>query len=630
MKTAHRSGGATLTWLVAGLMVLPAFTGSAHAWWNKDWTIRKKITIDTSAKGVAIAEAIGSTAVLVRLHDGNFQFAGAKEDGSDLRFVTEDDKTLLPFHTEKYDGLLSEAFVWVKVPDIQPGQPKSFWLYYGNAGTDATRVEDAKATYDADTVLVYHFAEQGVPAADSTSNGNTAENAGTPSAGSMIGSGLRFTGANTVLVPASPSLAWTEGGTMTWSAWIKPSALEPEAVIFSRREGGNAFVIGMANGVPFVEVTNASGAQRSSPGEPVAANSWKHLAAVAAGSTITLYVDGVQYGVLDAALPALNSSLVIGGNEGAESGGFGGEIDELTISKVARPAGFVKLAAIGEGGGEQAQALIAHAPEEQKTGWFSGGGTMTVLLGSLTVDGWIVIVILAFMAVGSWWLMWTKIRYLNSVSKGNELFMREWKQVATDLTALDDGDSEHFGSMQLDEKAQRAMRNASVYRIYHIGVEEIRHRLAADNAVEGTRQGLAGRSIQAIRASLDGGLVRESQKLNRLIVFLTICISGGPFLGLLGTVVGVMITFAAIAAAGDVNVNAIAPGIAAALLATVAGLVVAIPALFGYNYIISRVKDAKDDMAIFIDEFVTKMAEFYRETPARNNRQSELLEEAVH
>ncbi len=96
------------------------------------------------------------------------------------------------------------------------------------------------------------------------------------------------------------------------------------------------------------------------------------------------------------------------------------------------------------------------------------------------------------------------------------------------------------------------------------------------------------------------------------MVLLTIAISGGPFLGLLGTVVGVMITFAAVAAAGEVNVNAIAPGIAAALLATVAGLAVAIPALFGYNYLVSRAKDATSDMHVFIDEFVTRMAEFYR------------------
>ena len=105
------------------------------------------------------------------------------------------------------------------------------------------------------------------------------------------------------------------------------------------------------------------------------------------------------------------------------------------------------------------------------------------------------------------------------------------------------------------------------------------------------------------------------QKLNNLMVLLTIAISGGPFLGLLGTVVGVMITFAAIAAAGDVNVNAIAPGIAAALLATVAGLAVAIPSLFGYNYLTIRIKNATSDMHVFIDEFVTKMAEFYSQPP---------------
>ena len=155
------------------------------------------------------------------------------------------------------------------------------------------------------------------------------------------------------------------------------------------------------------------------------------------------------------------------------------------------------------------------------------------------------------------------------------------------------------------------MLNSPLFRIYHIGVEEIRHRLAADQA--GTYKVLSARSIQAIRASLDGGLVRETQALNRNMVLLTIAISGGPFLGLLGTVVGVMITFAAVAAAGDVNVNAIAPGIAAALAATVAGRGVAIPALFGYNYLLTQIKGATGDIHVFIDEFVTKLAEFYSE-----------------
>jgi biopolymer transport protein ExbB len=229
----------------------------------------------------------------------------------------------------------------------------------------------------------------------------------------------------------------------------------------------------------------------------------------------------------------------------------------------------------------------------------------------------VVIGLLGVMACLSWFVMVNKISYLNGISKGNAVFMKEWRHVAADLTVLDSGDAESARTLggRVDKTGQRAMRSSSVYRIYHIGVEEIRHRLAADKSVGlvDSRKGLSGRSIQAIRASLDGGLVRETQKINKLIVLLTICISGGPFLGLLGTVVGVMITFAAVAAAGDVNVNAIAPGIAAALLATVAGLAVAIPSLFGYNYIITRVKDATADMHVFIDEFVTKMAEFYRE-----------------
>jgi biopolymer transport protein ExbB len=93
------------------------------------------------------------------------------------------------------------------------------------------------------------------------------------------------------------------------------------------------------------------------------------------------------------------------------------------------------------------------------------------------------------------------------------------------------------------------------------------------------------------------------------MVLLTICIAGGPFLGLLGTVVGVMITFAVIAASGDVNINSIAPGIAAALLATVAGLAVAIPSLFAYNYLLVQIKDILADMRVFADEFLAILTE---------------------
>jgi biopolymer transport protein ExbB len=605
--------------LLLACLIALTLASPAQAWWNGDWTLRKKITVDTTAAGVAIADPIGTAAVLVRLHDGNFQFANANENGDDLRFVAADDKTLLPYHIEKYDSVLNEAFVWVKVPDLKPGSSTSFWLYYANRDNKAPKGDDPKGTYDADMSLVYHFAGHNVAPSDYTANGNNAQNASVSVEGSMIGGGLRLDGHSAVTIAASPSLAWSDSGEMTWSAWIKPVALQSNAVIFSRRDGGTALLIGLDNGIPFVEVTSAKGTQRNSAGAPVAAGSWHHFAVAAAGSSITIYLDGESYATLNNPLPALNSPALIGGDASAGDVGFNGEMDELEISRVARPAGFIKLAAIGQGGDDRAAKLLVLGADEQQTNWLSflSTGYFGIIFKSLSVDGWVVIGLLGVMACISWFVMVNKVSYLNGISKGNAVFMKEWRHIAADLTVLDSGDAESTRTLggRVDKVGQQAMRSSSVYRIYHIGVEEIRHRLAADSSVGSVdrRKGLSGRSIQAIRASLDGGLVRETQKINRLIVLLTICISGGPFLGLLGTVVGVMITFAAVAAAGDVNVNAIAPGIAAALLATVAGLAVAIPSLFGYNYIITRVKDATADMHVFIDEFVTKMAEFYRE-----------------
>lgn len=582
-------------------------SANAHAWWKSEWTLRKKFTVDTGASGVSINDPIGTTPVLIRLHDGNFQFAGAKEDGSDIRFVAEDDKTPLVYHIERYDTLMAEAFVWVKVPDVKPGARTSFWLYYGNNGNNVASVNDAKGTYDPDAVLVYHFAEHGQPPVDFTAAGNNADKAGQSVDGSMIGGGLRLDGQHLVSIPASSSLAWNDGAVMTWSAWIKAAALQSNAVLFSRREGGNAFVIGVDNGIPYVEV----GSQRSGAGAPIAVNVWKHLAVVADGPKITLYLDGEVYATLDARLPTLSSPSLIGGMVVPGSTGFNGEIDELEISKTARPAGFIKFAAASQSG-EQGSKLLAFTQDEQPpTGWLSGSmGMMGTLLKSVTIDGWVVIGFLSIMAVVSWYVMISKFIYLNGVEKGTAQFIHEWSHVASDLTQLDHqnaGNVESLGG-RADQKLQRVMRLAPLYRIYHIGSNEIRHRLVgSDNAYKG----LSVRSIQAIRASLDGGMVRESQNLNAQMVFLTITIAGGPFLGLLGTVIGVMITFAEIAATGEVNINAIAPGIAAALIATVAGLVVAIPSLFGYNYLNSQIKDLMGTMHVFIDEFVTKMAEFY-------------------
>lgn len=598
---------AALLWLAA---LVTAWSSPAAAWWNDEWSLRKQIVIDASASGADITDPIGATPVLVRLHIGNFRFSSAKEDGSDLRFVAGDDKTPLKHHIEKFDSLLGEALVWVGVPNVQPGAKTEIWLYYGDK--KAVSTVDPKGTYDADALLVYHFAERGTPALDSSVWGHNASSVGQAADGAIIGSGLRLDGHAPLILPAAPPMAIAAGSALTLSAWIKPAALAPNATLYSRREGADALVVGLDNGAPFVEVTNAGVAQRSAAGAPVAVNAWRHLAIVANAGRITLYLGGSAYATLDASLPALHSAAAIGGEAGAEasasasSPAFVGDIDELQIVKAARPAGIIKFAAIGEG--PDPSKLVSFSVDEETASWTSG--YLAVILKSVTLDGWIVIGLLMIMAVISWVVMVDRASYVNRQAKANAQFMRSFRRIATDLTALDQGDDESVGTFggRISEKDAEEMRPSSLYRIYHIGASEIRHRFAASGGRAGA---LSGPSIAAIRASLDSGVVKETQRLNQMMVVLTIAISGGPFLGLLGTVVGVMITFAAIAASGDVNVNAIAPGIAAALVATVAGLGVAIPALFGYNYLISRIKDLTSEIHVFVDEFVTRMAEAY-------------------
>jgi biopolymer transport protein ExbB len=419
---------------------------------------------------------------------------------------------------------------------------------------------------------------------------------------------------------------------MTWSAWVNETNLQPGAVLYSRTDGTNTVQIGVDNGVPFVAVTTPAGTQRTAAGAAITAASW-HQLTVVTGANITLYVDGVSYATLAATLPALNTVAYLGGDAttgtlaaaaaaataptpatpapataatpaatpaaaaaapAAPTTGFIGTIDELEISNIARPLGFVKFAAYEQGNNPLAGKLVDYGNEEKPASWFSG--TFAVILGSVTPDGWVIIGILVLMALISWTVMVDKISYVNRVNKADGKFLELYGSQNGDMTVLSQ-----------DARDVKRLEASPLYNIYKTGAHEVGKRLAH---MQGEHQ-LTTQSIAAIRASLDGVMVRQTQKLNRSMILLTIAISGGPFLGLLGTVMGVMITFATIAEAGNVNINAIAPGISAALVATVAGLVVAIPSLFGYNYLNSRIRNCTSDMHVFVDEFESRIAEDY-------------------
>ena len=464
----------TKTTIVATFAILVGLT-PGHAWWNKEWTARKPITIDTGKTGTEISEPVGTTLVLLRLHQGNFNFAAAKEDGSDLRFVAEDDKTVLDHQVEKWDALMNEAFVWVKVPDVKPGSQAKFWLYSGSEGSKAEEAGDPKATYDADTILVYHFISS--TPADATKNGNNASSGGTTSEGSLIGPGMRLLGNTAIKIPNSATFQHAEGQPLTLSAWVKPTTLNEKGVLFDWTDANNRFQIGFASGVPYVEIKDGSGTQRTAPGEAVAANIWKHVAVVATNASTTLYVDGKEYGKIDAPIPALSSEATLGADNEGKNGAVG-EMDEFEISKTARGPGWVKFSYLSQAGNDASTKLIVPGEDEGSAGGGHNEALEHIMLfgdiaKNMMFDGWMVVFFCAIMATVSWLVAIKKFLYLNKIKKGSEEFIKQWTHMSTDLTALDHSDAESVSSLggTANPKIQKLMRESPLYHIYHIGSE---------------------------------------------------------------------------------------------------------------------------------------------------------------
>ena len=118
-------------------------------------------------------------------------------------------------------------------------------------------------------------------------------------------------------------------------------------------------------------------------------------------------------------------------------------------------------------------------------------------------------------------------------------------------------------------------------------------------------RGCAGRAH--VKRALENIVAQESLKLESGLILLAIAVSGAPFMGLLGTVWGVMSTFAGIAQQGSATMAAMAPGVSAALITTVAGLLVAIPSMFGYNWLVHNLRVFTVGLDNFAQELVSKM-----------------------
>jgi biopolymer transport protein ExbB len=553
------------------LVVLFLLPMSAQAWWNTDWKYRKKILLNTSPSGADVKETVGPVPVALRLHSGNFLFTDARGDGTDIRFVAGDDKTPLRYHVERYDSSNQLAFIWVQVPQVSGGSTAEyFWMYSGNDKV-TTSGEDSQGVYDAPQLLALEFGEAQPPFKDSSAYANPVTGSGVNADVSGVFGGAAVFAGQPLKVAPVPAAHVAAGGSVTFSAWLRPQGAQ-KAKLFTWgplavEQDGDKIVARADKAV-------ATGGSLK-PGE------WTHVA-VTVSDKIIVYANGAEVANGAASLPELAGEMTIGD-------GFSGSIDSLGVAAVARSAAWLKLAA-AQGGDAR---LLGFG--ESEAGEEAGSSYIKILFSSLTVDAKVVIGILGLMFLIAIGVMANKAVQVSRTETHNAEFLEDFAEKPREyLNPASDASRKVGGGTLL---------HSSLVRLYETWMRELRLRLSEQ------RTDLSAESVAAIKASIDSTLIRENQRLNKQMVLLTIAISGGPFLGLLGTVVGVMITFASIAAQGDVNINAIAPGIAAALLATVAGLAVAIPSLFGYNYLITRIKSISADMQAFSDEFICKMAE---------------------
>ncbi len=598
-----------------GLILCLLPLGAFAEWWNPDWAYRKEILVSTDPSGANVPAEVEGVPVLVRLHSGNFgYFLDLAEDGRDLRFIAGDGKTPLKYHIEKLDPINEMALIWVGMPKLSPAaEANRIWMYYGNP--QAAPAGDAPGTYDPAQVLVFHFSPDETVPVDATGyRQQVAAWEGDILPDALIGAGVRLEAGRAMRIADHPALSLDPAQGWTVSFWFRVSRLPEVPVALLERidpASGARLSLRLSPAGLVAGIQGESGVIEVSP-VPVNPGQWEHLALSLDATGMRLYLDGVEAAQAQGTVPSMAGDLRVGPGKG----GPALELDEFGIAAVARPAAWVAATYKAQQPGSR--LLVYGEDADQQAAGEGGESYFMITLHNVTLDGWVVIAVLAVMSAVSWVVMINKGLIVNRVRKDNRAFERQFARLAAGhLEDLDREDDEE--SVELEESPlllalagdEKRFRSSTIYRIYHAGVQELNHRMAKSVGAQAGPMTLTPQAIGAIRATLDSAMTRENQKLNAQMVLLTIAISGGPFLGLLGTVVGVMITFAVIAATGDVNVNSIAPGIAAALVATVAGLAVAIPALFGYNYLGTRIKEISADMRVFADEFIAKLAEEY-------------------
>jgi biopolymer transport protein ExbB/TolQ len=215
-----------------------------------------------------------------------------------------------------------------------------------------------------------------------------------------------------------------------------------------------------------------------------------------------------------------------------------------------------------------------------------------------TFEGKAIIILLVGFSLLAWSVMGAKAIEMRRAAKMNGFFNEEFQRQKNVLAIYE--------------------RNVEVegcpnYTVYKAGSTELQARL--QNSKKPGEVSL--KAMEHIKRALERTVAHEALKLESGLIFLAIAVSGAPFLGLLGTVWGVMSAFSYVAMKGNADLATMAPGVSAALITTVAGLLVAIPSMFGYNWLVHHLRVLTVELDNFAQELVSRMETEFLKDDAR-------------
>jgi biopolymer transport protein ExbB/TolQ len=225
-------------------------------------------------------------------------------------------------------------------------------------------------------------------------------------------------------------------------------------------------------------------------------------------------------------------------------------------------------------------------------------GSISFAFSQSSLSGKLIVIALFAISIFAWTVMVTKFMELRRARIDSDRFLRAYR--------------EQTRPTNLFVKKQR-MPETPLNRLYEAGCKTVidelvmlgvdRNEILLGGAYPPGQRRLESHQLENIRTVVDCTLADASLNLESLMGLLATAVSTGPFLGLLGTVWGVMEAFGAMANSGSALLSAVAPGIAGALLTTVIGLLVALPSSIGYNMLTTRIRRMAVQMDNFAQEF---------------------------